>query len=212
MTTFHEQAADVALSDMLFDSEDAAEFARVRVDLGSGDRFPGPFVDTIGQIFRIPRKDWPLNQVAAFVSVVTSLHYGTYGHVRIGRVAPPMPDRCRAENSAAVADLPAPFRAVVDIDQNGADQDGYLAWDEPIMIERAVDASLLSSCPHGYAERLSILDYIAPGRVPLEIGYTMPSRTLAHLTVDGGVARWPYDADVITLFVDLNNPIIAQGL
>jgi hypothetical protein len=212
MTTIHEQAADVALSSILSDPEGAAEFARVRADLKAGRRFKASYVDTIGQIFRSSRNNWPLNQVAAFVCVFAGRHVGNYGQIRIGRVPSPQPDRCRAENAAAVADLPGPFRAVVDVDQNCADQDGYLEWDEPILVERTVAASLLPSCPRDYAERLIMPHHIGPGRVPLEIGYTMPSRTLCHLDIDGGVARWPYDADVITLFVNLTNPLEKLGL
>lgn len=213
MTTVHEQAADATLSSILFDPDDAAEFARVRADLRAGRRFEADFMDTIGQIFRSSHKSWPLHQVAAFVSVFAGMHAGQYGRVRIGRVPSPQADRYRAENAAAIADLPGPFRAVVDLDQNCADQDGYLEWNEPIIVERCVDASLLPSCPNGYSQRLVMLTRVEPGLVPLEIGYTMPSRTLCHLDVDGGVARWPYDSDVITLFVNLdNNPLGKLGL
>ena len=41
-----------------------------------------------------------------------------------------------------------------------------------------------------------------PFSVPLEVGYTLPSRTFAHLLTEGAVARWPYDEDQIHLLVD----------
>jgi len=46
---------------------------------------------------------------------------------------------------------------------------------------------------------------IPPGRAVLEIGSTLPSRTWAHLVMDGGaVARWPYGYSSFRLFVNLS--------
>jgi hypothetical protein len=39
--------------------------------------------------------------------------------------------------------------------------------------------------------------------VPLEVGYTLPSRTATHLTMEGAVARWAYDDNEICLLLDL---------
>ncbi len=45
--------------------------------------------------------------------------------------------------------------------------------------------------------------WIAPGKVPLEIGATRASVTTAHTKIDHGVARWPCNQDQLTLLVDV---------
>ena len=41
-----------------------------------------------------------------------------------------------------------------------------------------------------------------PGRrVPLEVGYTMPERTLSHLSSERSLARWPYGSNIITILI-----------
>ncbi|MEV5089894.1 hypothetical protein AB0N18_18605 [Streptomyces griseoincarnatus] len=40
--------------------------------------------------------------------------------------------------------------------------------------------------------------------MPLEVGYTLPSRTAAYLMVQGAVVRWAYDDNEICLLLDLS--------
>jgi hypothetical protein len=46
---------------------------------------------------------------------------------------------------------------------------------------------------------------IAERRVPLEVGYTMPGRTVSHLMTDRAIARWPYGSKMITILVVQDN-------
>ena len=75
--------------------------------------------------------------------------------------------------------------------QNGADCDGTLSWDEPVNLWRALGVRVLHE--KGLYGSLHAPFEVRPWSVPLEVGYTLPSRTAAHLTVEGAVARWAYD-------------------
>lgn len=46
---------------------------------------------------------------------------------------------------------------------------------------------------------------LPPGQASLEIGTTLPSRTLLHMC-GGGVARWPYGSETVRLLVNLEDP------
>jgi hypothetical protein len=69
------------------------------------------------------------------------------------------------------------------------DADGSLGWDEPISFQTGPDWGDTVTVP--------------PGGVPLEVGTMAASKTIALLMPwddRAGVARWPYGANLITIF------------
>lgn len=202
MTTVHEQAADQLLSNILEDETAASTFAGIRRRIG---RFDPGYVAAVGQMFLYRPEKWPLEQAAAFMRVHAKIGAGEVALCGIEVGAYAAADREREANTAALADLPGPFDARVDQRQNGGDYDGRLRWHEPIDV-------YLAGEPRGdgtWAEEEGSWSTTRAGWAPLEIGYTMPSRTLLHLLEFGAVARWPYDSNSITLLVDVTRfPIL----
>lgn len=52
---------------------------------------------------------------------------------------------------------------------------------------------------------------VRPDSVPLEVGYSPPNRTFAHLFTEGAVARWPYNDDEAHLLVELERAGLVHG-
>jgi hypothetical protein len=92
--------------------------------------------------------------------------------------------------------MPAQFQ--VDLMCGLADSDGHLGWKGDITLSlyacNLEAASCDSRCIHGKV-------VVGPQNVPLEVGFTEYSTTMGHLLLEGGVARWPYGQNMITLLV-----------
>jgi hypothetical protein len=161
------------------------------------------YVSAIGQ-HPLSRPDpWPVEQIAAFLEVHTLLLTGSVAEALIGVGRRPRRDADREENAAALARLPHPFRAEVDLEQNNRQGDGTLFWDCPIPL--TLWTGLIGYQPDGSTHPLPLQFHIPPGQAVLEIGSSQPSRTLAHLiNATGNVARWPYGCRQIRLFVNLD--------
>jgi hypothetical protein len=197
--TIHDQAAEDELADMLAHPDQARDLhsmaSRLRArDCGSW------LVSAIGQTREDPAY-WPTHQVAAFTSVVSRLASGKVARRRIPIGTTPGPDADRVGNAARLRHLPAPFVARLDMTQNGADSDGALEWVEPVTTWRSTAVQVLHV--HALHGAVQAPFEIRPLSVPLEVGYTLPSRTFMHLFMDGAVARWAYDCREIHLLVDL---------
>ncbi|NEA86636.1 hypothetical protein G3I38_18110 [Streptomyces sp. SID7958] len=137
----------------------------------------------------------------------------TYGRVARRRIqvgASPGADADRAGNAARLQDLTAPFVAHLDMTQHGADCDGLLEWTEPVTAWRSTAMPVLGA--HVLHGAIQAPFEVRPSSVPLEVGYTLPSRTFAHLLTDGAVARWPYEDDEIHLLVDLERAGLHMGM
>ena len=186
-TTLHEAAAKHLLQRWQAVPEGRDALAAIMDGLAE-KRWSRPYMRAIGAVFRAPSssRGWPLEQVAAFGELHARICKGLVGRALIGVEGRPGRDADREGNAVKLADLPPPFRAAVNPDQNLADQDGFLSWSTPIEVEAG-----------------SVCVTVPPGRVPLEIGSTKPSRTLLHVAMDHGVARWPYASEDIHLFVNL---------
>ncbi len=72
------------------------------------------------------------------------------------------------------------------------DDDGHLEWSFELGCTRV-------ALTDGREKRSRI--WLAPRRVPLEIGSTLASRTVGHLVESRGVARWPYGSNRIIVGV-----------
>jgi hypothetical protein len=173
-----------------------------RIRTGCWDR---DYLDAVGQLPWGGPSKWPRHQVAAFARIHIALMSGEVADVLIDVGYTPFPDVERDANAAALTGLPGPFIAHVDKTQTNADQDGWLEWSAPITIRRSAGVAYYPSAVDG-ATPVTIPQIIPPGRVPLEIGSSPPSRTSLHLIEDRGIARWPYDATWIWLSVSSRFP------
>lgn len=207
MTTIHERGAYAVLDRMLTLEPTAAALVRTRNRLAAGDHFTPGFVSAVGQIHRkdLPAR-WPVHQVAAFLDIHAGVGAGRYAIVQVEVGTAPRPDAQRAANARALADLPEPFTAELDLAQNAADEDGMVAWSEDIVATRSTGVAYTACCTA--RESLTIPTVLRPCSVPLEVGTTMPSRTLLHLEEDGGVARWAYDSTDLYVLLNLGHPLI----
>lgn len=143
-------------------------------------------------------------QVAAFAAVHSLIDSGKVAVVEVDTGSPPGADKEREANAAALADLPHPFTCSVDMSQHNAAGDGMITWTEPIRVTLAT--GLIERLPDGSAGPVALYSVVPPGRAPLEIGSSHPSRTWLHLREDGAVARWPYGHSCVRLFLNLDRP------
>ena len=110
--------------------------------------------------------------------------------------ATPRPDRHGAENERTLnaglagTGLPAAVNG-----SPGQTDDGVLTWTIALPLVSKQEAEV-DAAPEVA---------IAPGSAPLEIGYTLPSRTFTHLLTTGAVWRWPYKSERLLLLAAVTN-------
>lgn len=205
----HESLARDALKRIIRDVDATATLAEVQDRISSPDDPRGLeqwYIDAIGQVHMSLPRQWPMEQVAALARVHAGLVAGVFAMIRVGGLSlegGPGRDADRERNASRLSELYGPFRADVDLEQNQADEDGTLSWHEPIRVDRASGVSFLAPCSRAGMKPITFPVTVDPWSVPLEIGSSPPSRTMLHLVEDGAVARWPYGADWLTLFVNL---------
>jgi hypothetical protein len=117
----------------------------------------------------------------------------------------PFPDAERDANAAVLCSLPPPFRAWLDMTQRGGPEDGWLSWTEPILANKSVGLPYYSSGTD-HPRPLTLPRAIPPGGIPLKVGNSPPSRTALHMYEEFGVARWPYESTMITIFISSRYP------
>jgi len=142
------------------------------------------------------RYEYDIYDAYAFAQCHAALHMGKvlYRMIQVG--APPQPDNQVRENNRTLNQLPAPFHAR--FLASNQDDDGFLAWEEPVFFESIIESV-------GPVE-------IVPGLLPLEVGYTDGSRTLLHFAQERGVARWPYGSDTIYLYKVIDDTLWTPGI
>jgi hypothetical protein len=141
--------------------------------------------DVVSQPWARRRRDW--YDAAAVVEVAEYLQLGFWVIARISLGECPGTDRDEAGNQAKLERLAVPYSALCA--SGTADDDGRLAWERPIEVG------------HTMLEGETLVLEYPPSGVPLEIGHTEPETTIFHLRKDGGVARWPYGHDSVTLLL-----------
>lgn len=199
--TVHISTADHMLDHMMSELEGQRALHATHQGLRDG-RWSEEYIDAIGQHGVRSRSGWPMAQVAAFAVVHGMIVAGDVAMVPVSTDGPPCRDSDRAANVAALSNLPHPFTASVDMEQNCGDGDGMIAWTEPI--EVTVSTRLTDLMPNGVRYPHSLHLVIPAGKATLEIGSSLPSRTWMHLALEGGaVARWPYGHSRFRLFVNL---------
>lgn len=199
MTSAHETAAQAALDRFLCDPAGSNALRVYREGIRDG-RY-GSLGDAIHQS---DLGTWPLEQVACFATVWSDVCSGDVAQVQISALGSPGADADREGNARQLADLPEPFRAVVDSAQNCDDQDGFLEWDRPIQVEVSTGEPVTAD--DGSISPRVVIRELPPGSAPLEIGSTKASVTLMHLRSERCVARWPYGHDRIRLTVAVGEP------
>jgi hypothetical protein len=201
VTTLHERAAHDYLYESMADPRSADLLSLWTRRLRDGEADLADF-SVYGQTpERFGR--WPMEQLCCAVAMHSYVNAGFYACYPLEIGTDPGPDAERERNAAALATVRRPFRADVDLEQNGAAQDGWLTWTAPIPLVRSTGVALLDPV-HG-EEPVMAPRLIGPAGAPIEIGYTKPSRTLAHLIEEGAVARWPYGQGHMTLIVNLSH-------
>jgi hypothetical protein len=198
-TSLHKDAAEAELQTFLKDREgiNALSVYTRRFQEGSWDQH---YLDVVGQYDRREEGWDSLAQVTAFMLVHHLLMNGNVAEAEVGtRGKRPQSDACREGNASALARVPRPFAAEVDMEQYCGPQDGVLSWTTPIEVAASTGVPYIA--PGERPSPVQVKKLIPPGSVPLEIGTTNASSTLWHLRHDGGVARWPYGHDTIRLWV-----------
>ena len=140
-------------------------------------------------IMQSPRGMFDLYDAFAFLQVHTLICDGTFLVVDVPVGCEPSRDKSINRNRAILAGLDRRFTA--EFRGGFGDSDGFLRWH--------ADLDVIN--PEADPVRAVRPVRIARSQVPLEVGYTRPSRTLMHLIQEAGVARWPYGRDQIRLIL-----------
>lgn len=203
MGTLHDDLAHSLLLKFLDDKEESTLPVALRSLMG--DTHSEQYINAIGQDYRCDPHQWPIEQILMFARMNEMIMGGLISQfeINIGRV--PHKDHMRKENSSTLSQIPRPFKAELDMTQRNGDQDGWLTWKNSITVTKSVGAAFFSS---GFCHPAPIVRpiKIPAGQVPLEIGTTKPSRTVLHLIEERGVARWPYNSEIITVFISSRFP------
>lgn len=194
MSTIHEDMATALLDKMLRQIGLPEQIADQRAAFRRGD-YNEEYTAAIGQTQRAPAY-WPAEQMAAYQRTHIGLMSGEFVHVPIIVGAEPGSDVDREGNAAKLEGLHEAFRARLDMVQNGAEADGRFWWPDPIRASRSTGLGLVQDCG---TNPVYMPQLVPSACVPLEVGYSMPSCTLLHLWRDSGVARWPYESNLVHL-------------
>ena len=132
----------------------------------------------------------------AFAVIHTEIFLGKIATAHVNLGATPHGDKEVDYHDAILADSP-------DCIFSGtfygglADQDGNFTWKSPVKftLQRVNEET-------GTLLEPSTIP-LPPLTVPLEVGYTKGSRSLLHLRIERGLARWPYGSEWVTIFVGL---------
>lgn len=206
--TVHEDMAEALWEEIQESPETVAAMFRlrnrhIRGEMDEGGVHGTGYADSLGSSARFPPKKWPLAQHAAFINIHALIGAGDVAFTCISTGGTPGADADRVGNARKLEDTMEPFRAELDMHQNGADSDGVIRWEQPFKISRSTGAHFYPSACR--KEGYSLVTYptvCEAGSAPLEVGDSWPSRTLMHLHQYGAVARWPYGSELIWLFIN----------
>ncbi|MCJ0869010.1 hypothetical protein [Streptomyces sp. AP-93] len=132
-------------------------------------------------------------------------------HIPVG--ATPLGDKERRRNQEILdqAQLRG-VTAVVDQQQSGAPCDGWVRIKAAGMCERLTFKDTHRGTSHFSMDGVEFTPHVEGDRgIPLEIGNSDITRTLAHLRQYGAVVRWPYGSDNMILLT-LHGDVKVMGL
>lgn len=147
-----------------------------------GGKWSPGYIDLLMQLPDIVG-GYSLYDAYAFAQFHTMIQTGKLAVCKVDVGVTPSMDTDIAVNNARLSAINSAFKAEFWSGKRGAD--GSLSWGEPITVN-----------VYGRTKQSAELP---PGRLPLEIGYTSARTTFQHIRLHAGVARWPYDATVITI-------------
>lgn len=123
------------------------------------------------------------------------------GHIPLD--AGPGRDKERRRNQELLDQMLSPHDILVCVDQEqqGAGYDGHVHLHKGWKVERIwFDIAKQDRIRFQYDQE--VVGPLADDEIiPLEIGYTDPTRTFTHLSEYGAVVRWPYDSNGLYLLV-----------
>ena len=142
----------------------------------------------------------PLEQMYVRGKLMALHAVGSVRLVQFSVGAEPFADARVSENQAALdAGLDSSgLNALVD-PAKGSTDDGAVSWLEPLYFGPTGDVGTDPTRPELFLQ---------PGSAPLEIGYTLPSRTWMHLEASGAVFRWPYRSVLVWLVARVDSPLL----
>ncbi|CAH0267415.1 hypothetical protein SRABI06_03568 [Pseudomonas brassicacearum] len=112
---------------------------------------------------------------------------GNYLTFQVQVVEGPFADKAIDENNEVLSQLPEPFESR--FLGGNQDEDGYFRWNRPIHAPIAV----------GTEFHWTLLDALS---LPLEVGTNSSAKFQMYMNTRGGVARWPYGAEHVTVFIN----------
>lgn len=178
--------------------------------------FNGRLVDVVFQKWRTG-ESLTLGEVYAFASIHALINTGKIAVVTLNVHQTPYADKDIERNHQVLSTVLPALDCIVSRDDNddaeddtackwnggfwGGTQgeDGFIDWKGSAQFELFRNGK-----PAGF-------QHFPSGRVILEVGYTEAAKTLAQIRSNGGVARWPYDHEEITILKAVNPKAMQRG-
>ena len=205
MPTIHETANIKSCNEALQDPEWASLLGQILARMSTGF-YDQKLVDVILQKHRT---GYDIYDAYSFSQVYAGIIHGEIAtaEIEIGKM--PYADKLIKENNDALTNLD--HCTILTDSENGKtkevgsvfraefwgglkDSDGYLEWLLPIELCRQ-------------SENVVEKVVASPRRLELEVGYTQGNRTVFHLALERGLARWPYNSSVITILVVIDKAL-----
>jgi hypothetical protein len=182
MPTIHEFAANEAVGKVLENPVEAQCLFEILAKMQS--REWGFWQDVIVQ--KAPWKHYELTDAYCFGQVQYLIVQNELITASINLHKKPPSDRRLESINDLLSTLPRSFRG--EARGGPGDNDGYVAWSNSELFAQETEL--------GPAREM-----IPPMRLPLEVGYTLGSKTMHHIWLEKGVARWPYGCERLMLLV-----------
>ncbi|MEU8220796.1 hypothetical protein AB0C47_34185 [Micromonospora taraxaci] len=156
-------------------------------------RLEVPSYTALVSAFGQPYRDWDQQSDGVLWYLLRLYTAGELVFLGVPAGGKPAKDAERTKNQETLHNgLPSGIAACVDQEQHAAGFDGHVHLDTPWQFEQLVVENPFRS---KWRTGTIALGPLEPRPIPLEIGYTDPSRTFTHLRDHGMVARWPYGSD-----------------
>ncbi len=213
MSTTYDQALTTITENFMNEPDSMEIVAGYLRNMRSGDYEKG-FIDVVFQKWERFR-EYTVEDAVAFMLVHAHLHMGKIAKADIDLGCEPFSDKEIEKNDTALKNGlekisalgPLPFNPNDPMSERVtckfsgefwgglADEDGFVEWK---------DNAKFWIFKEGKSDHTT---KIAGRRVPLEVGYTMPGRTLAHLRSDRAIARWPHGSKILTILAFVDNDL-----
>ena len=189
MRTSIEQAADRVVRQYLSDRKSADMLMDVLVKMNAG-YYPDDEIDPIVQKWDALNY-YDFVDALCFTNIRVLICTGKIVKSVVHMKCTPNPNNCRDENDKAIKNAHPLFTGTFHGDPH--ENDGHFEWSE------SIDATqFIHNHSTGQLDRFPVK--VRAGSVRLEVGTTSAVKTLEHIRFHGGVARWPYRSETMTIF------------